>query len=258
MTALTQPPSIKVLGVRVHMLQIPDVLKIAEQWIEKRDTCRYIVATGMHGVMEAQRSTEFKNIANSADLFVADGISLVWVARCRGIRLKKRVSGADLMWEWLKLAAESGYKMFFYGDTEDTLNRLTERLKLQFPGLNIVGAYSPPFRTLTPEEDEEEVRMINDSGADVVWVGLGLPKQERWMFEHRERLNTPVLVGVGAAFKFASGQVKRAPPWLGDRGLEWLWRFAHEPKRVWRRVFIDGPNFAFRVILELSGLKKYG
>jgi len=252
-----QPPSIGVLGVRVHMVQMPEVLAHLEHWIQTRDRAHYIVASGMHGVMEARRSPEFKAIVNSADLFVPDGISLVWVGRRRGFRLKKRVSGADLMWEFLKLSEQKGYRLFFYGDTEETLGSLTTTLKKTFPRLDIVGAISPPFRSLTPEEDERELEMINTSGADVVWVGLGLPKQERWMFEHRDQVNAPVMVGVGAAFKFLSGQVRRAPPWVGDHGLEWMWRFFQEPKRVWRRVLVDGPHFAGQVMLELSGLKKY-
>jgi N-acetylglucosaminyldiphosphoundecaprenol N-acetyl-beta-D-mannosaminyltransferase len=118
--------------------------------------------------------------------------------------------------------------------------------------------HSPPFRPLTGEEDAQEIALINESGADIVWVGLGLPKQERWMYEHREALNAPVLVGVGAAFKFMSGQVNRAPSWVGDHGFEWLWRFIQEPRRVWRRVMIDGPHFLIYVALESLDSKKRG
>ena len=142
-----------------------------------------------------------------------------------------------------KLAAKHGYRVFFYGDTEETLATLTLKLKDLIPDLIIAGAYSPPFRQLTEQEDAEAIKMINESGADIVWVGLGLPKQERWMNQHQNSLNAPVLVGVGAAFKFFSGSVKRAPPWIGNRGFEWLWRFMLEPRRVWRRVIVDGPYF---------------
>jgi len=249
--------SIRVLGVRVHMVQMSDTIALLERWIRERDGCRNVVATGMHGVMEARRDPAFKAVVNSADLFVPDGMSLVWVARRRGIPLKERVCGSDLMDEFLKLSAQRGYRNLFYGDTEETLARLVLNLKQDLPELQIAGAHSPPFRPLTTEEDEQEVRMINESRADVVWVGLGLPKQERWMFEHKERLDAPVLVGVGAAFKFLSGQVKRAPGWMGDNGLEWLWRLGHEPQRVWRRVLLDGPRFTCQVALELSGLKHY-
>ena len=250
-------PSIQVLGSRVHMVQMPEVLEVMEGWIESRDRCRYVVATGMHGVMEAHKDQDFKTVVNSADLFVPDGISLVWMARCRGFPLKKRVSGSDIMWEFLKHSQQRGYASYFYGDTTETLNRLTSKLKERLPGLKIAGTHSPPFRQLSPEEDVEEVHMINQSGADVVWVGLGLPKQERWMFEHQDRLEVPVVVGVGAAFKFLSGQVARAPTWIGDRGFEWAWRFFQEPRRVWRRVLLDGPRFGCHVALEMSRLRKY-
>lgn len=250
-------PSVHVLGVRVHTVQMPEVLKQIEHWIEERDKCRYIVATGMHGVMESRRDPAFKEIVNSADLFIPDGMAVVWAARRRGVRSARRVCGSDLMWEFFKIAEQKGFKIFFYGDTENTLRNLTGRLNELFPKLKIVGTHSPPFRTLTPEEDTQEVAMINESGADVIWVGLGLPKQERWMFEHKDRLSVPVIVGVGAAFKFASGQVQRAPRWVGDRGFEWLWRFVREPRRVWRRVLLDGPSFTCQIMLELGGLKKY-
>ena len=258
MTALRKPPpQIKVLGSRVHMVQMDQVLEVMEQWIRENGPNKYIVASGMHGIMEAHKDPQFKEIVNSADLFVADGISLVWAARLRGHSLKKRVSGPTLMSRFLELAHGQGYKVFFYGDTQETLDLLTARLKERYSQLNIVGAYSPPFRALTDEEDQEIVRMINESQADVVWIGLGLPKQERWMYEHRTSLTVPVSVGVGAAFKFESGAVGRAPFWLGEAGFEWMWRLVQEPRRIWRRVFIDGPYFVGHMILEISGLRKY-
>ena len=250
-------PSIQVLGIRVNMVQMGEALGLIEHWIKERDGCRYIVATQMHGVMEARRDPDFKTVLDSADLFVPDGISLTWLAHRRGFGSQKRICGSDLMLEFLELAQEKGYRNFFYGDTVDTLQLLTRRLSEDFPRLKIAGVHSPPFRPLTPEEDAQETRMINESGADIVWVGLGLPKQERWMFEHRDKLSVPVIVGVGAAFKFLSGRVHRAPLWMRDHGLEWLWRFSHEPRRVWHRVLVDGPKFAFLVSLEELGLKKF-
>ena len=256
--SIDQAPVIDVLGVQVHVVEISDALNCMESWlVDDVQVCRYVVATGMHGVMQAQKDPEFMDVVNSADMFVADGISLVWLARTKGYQVKKRVSGADLMAAFLPLAEEKGYNVFFYGDTDETLKALRERLSEDHPNLKIAGTYSPPFRTLTPDEDAEEVRMINDSGANVVWVGLGLPKQERWMAAHRDQLNAQVMVGVGAAFKFASGQVRRAPSWIGDNGFEWLWRFVQEPRRVWRRVFIDLPQFTWLVTLELFKLKKH-
>ncbi len=251
-----QISSFRVLGALVHLARMDQVLDEVDRWIEERKGCRYIVATGMHGVMEARRSPYFKEVIDSAGLLVPDGFSLVAVARMRGFKIRNRVSGPDLMWEACKRAEEKGHRMFFYGDSDDTLKYLTAKLRESLPNLKIAGAHSPPFRPLTPEEDEQEVRMINDSGADILWVGLGLPKQEKWMYEHRDRLNVPVLVGVGAAFQFLSGRMKRAPSWIGDNGFEWLWRLAFEPKRVWRRVFIDGPHFVLCVAKE--GLDSIG
>ena len=240
MTSLpAQLPFINVSGVRVHMVEMGQALEQMEHWIQERARCRYVVVTQMHGIMEARRDENFKAILNSADLFVPDGVSLSWVGRIRGFGTQRRVCGPDLMWEFLKLSEERGYHNYFYGDTEETLERLTSKLQKDFPRLKIAGAHSPPFRPQTSAEDSHDIQMINDSGADVVWIGLGLPKQERWMFEHKDRLNAPVVAGVGAAFKFVSGSVDRAPVWMGNRGLEWLWRFVHEPSRVWRRVLVD-------------------
>ena len=257
MTSTDNIATIRVLGSCVHMVDMTQVLENVEGWVKNPGGNRYIVATGMHGVMEALRHPDVKDALNSADLFVADGISLVWVSRLRGHTMKSRVCGSDLMWECLKQGEAKGYRHFFYGDTEETLEQLALSLTKEFPNLKIAGYRSPPFRTLTPAEQDYELQLINASGADMLWVGLGMPKQERWMFKNRQQLNVPVAVGVGAAFKFLSGQVSRAPSWMGDLGFEWLWRFFHEPRRVWRRVFIDMPIFAYHVAMEQIGLKHY-
>ena len=256
--ASPQVSSIDVLGVRVNIVQIPEVVDAMSRWIDDRDgTCHQIVNTGMHGIMVAHRDAEFKDILNSSDLFFPDGISMIWTARLRGHSIRKKKTGPELLREFCKVANERGYSNYFYGDTPETLQSLAEKFKLEFPRLKIVGSYSPPFRPITPAEDEEIIRNINASGADVLWVGLGCPKQERWIFDHKERLNVPVAAGVGAYFKFHSGQIKRAPSWIGNLGFEWLWRLATEPRRIWRRVLVDGPQFLGHVMLESSGLKKY-
>ena len=257
MTSETHLPNFKVLGVRVHNVPMAETLSLVQHWIRNDRECHFVVATGMHGVIEARKNPEFKDVLNSADLFVPDGYSLVWAGRRRGHLIPGRVCGTDLMWEMMAVSQDEGYSNFFYGDTEETLERLTARLKWEFPKLKIAGAHSPPFRTLSSEEQDQEIQIINQSNADIIWVGLGLPKQERWIFEHKDALNVPVAVGVGAAFKFHSGQVQRAPRWVGEKGFEWLWRLIQEPKRVWRRALIDGPRFVACVALELSGIKKY-
>lgn len=258
MSMIKEPHTqLKILGSKVDIVQMDEVLDIMEHWIRENGPNKYIVASGMHGIMEAHKNSEFKEIMNSADLFVADGISVVWAARLRGHSLKKRVSGPTLMARFLELSNDRGYKIFFYGDTQEILDQLTTKLERLYPRLNIVGSHSPPFRSLTEEEDLEIVDIINESEADVIWIGLGLPKQERWMYEHRDRLTVPVSVGVGAAFKFESGAVLRAPSWIGDLGFEWMWRLAQEPRRIWRRVFVDGPCFIGHMLLEISKLRKY-
>jgi N-acetylglucosaminyldiphosphoundecaprenol N-acetyl-beta-D-mannosaminyltransferase len=232
------------------MVQIPEVINKISYWIEKeREKCHFVVVTGMHGVMEGHRNKKFQDILNSADLFVPDGISLIWTARLYGFHLKKRVSGADLMSEFFKLSSQKGYKNFFYGDTEETLNLLVKKISMNFPNLKIVGFYSPPFRPLTQKEDEEILEKINQAKPDVLWVALGLPKQETWIFEHRDKLKVPVAIGVGAAFKFLNGKIKRPPELIGNLGFEWLWRFFQEPKRTWRRI-LDIPLFIFLIIFE--------
>ena len=156
------------------------------------------------------------------------------------------------------MASQNGYKYFFLGDTEDTLERLSGKLISAFPDLQIAGYNSPPFRPWTPEEDEAMVDMINRARPDVLWVGLGMPKQEQWIFGHRTALKVPVVGGAGASFKFLSGAIRRAPAWVRNLGFEWLWRLVLEPQRVWRRVVIASPQFISLVFLQLIGLRKFG
>jgi len=251
--------SIQVLGTTIHMVDIPDVLSLMEHWIkEEHDICHHVVNSGMHGVMEAHRDSNLREVFESADLFALDGILMVLIARLRGFKIKKKHTGPDILWEFARAASEKGYTNYFYGDEEPVLLRLEERLKGEFPNLQIVGHRSPPFRQLTPEEDAADVAAINQVAPDVLWVGLGMPKQEKWIFEHRSQLKTTVAMGSGAAFKFVSGDISRGPDWLRNMGFEWLWRLLSEPKRIWRRVFIDAPQFIGLVALEMTGLRKFG
>lgn len=251
-------PSITVLGSRVHPVSLDQAVHLIETWVRAGDRGRYVVASGMHGVLEGYREPEFRRILNSADLFVPDGFSMVWLARRRGFQVPGRVCGTELMLATCRRAAAVGHRVFFYGDTEPVLSALQARLLDACPGLQIAGAYSPPFRPLTVAESDEIVQRINAARPDIIWVGLGLPKQEQWIAAHRARLNAAVLVAVGAAFKFASGTVPRAPRWAGEHGLEWLWRFAQEPRRLWRRAFVDVPVFTCLALLELAGWRRPG
>lgn len=249
--------SFQVLGVRVNALQIPSVIAEMEKWIARRDGCHFIAVTGMHGITEAQHDSHFKVILNSADLVVPDGMPLVWLGRVQGYGLRRRVYGPELMVSFLHATLKKGYRHFFYGGAFGVAEQLSVTLLNTFPGLRSVGTYSPPFRPLTSEENEQIVETINNTAADVLWVGLSTPKQERWMHEHRKSLKVPVVVGVGAAFDFHSGTKRQAPPWMREHGLEWLFRLGQEPRRLWRRYLVDGTQFLFWVALEQLGLRKF-
>jgi N-acetylglucosaminyldiphosphoundecaprenol N-acetyl-beta-D-mannosaminyltransferase len=235
-------------------------MSMMSRWIEEYEgykRCRQIVVTGFHGIWEAHKNVDFKAVLNSADLWVPDGIAPVWVARHRGYPDAQRTPGADIMEAFFEQSNERGYSSFFYGDTDDTLIALRENVQRKYPGHNVTGTFSPPFRPTTPEEDDIHVRMINDARPDVLWVGLGLPKQERWIFEHKDRLNVPIAIGVGAAFRFISGKVQRAPEWIARSGFEWVWRLIKEPRKLWRRNLLDVPRFVTLAFLETMRLRKY-
>jgi N-acetylglucosaminyldiphosphoundecaprenol N-acetyl-beta-D-mannosaminyltransferase len=238
-----QVPCTDVLGAPVHVIDIENVLRLMEQWIRERGQPRWIAVTGSHGALLAHKRPDFRAVLHTADLSVPDGR---WAARAAAKKMScstQQVRGADLMSAFCELSRQKGYTNFFYGDTEETLALASDRLRQKHPGLKIIGAYSPPFRQLTPDEDAQVVAKINQANPDVLWVALGLPKQERWIVAHRDRLRTPVIVAVGAAIKFHSGKVVPSPRWASRVGLEWFWRLLHEPRTVWRRALIYGPQF---------------
>jgi N-acetylglucosaminyldiphosphoundecaprenol N-acetyl-beta-D-mannosaminyltransferase len=249
--------SYRVLGVRVDAVQIPGVIARMEQWIAGRERCRFIAVTDMHSVMEARHAASFRSVLHAADLVVPDGFPLVWLGRRRGFALKRRVYGPELMERCCESTAAKGYRHFFYGGATGVAEDLASRFSRRFPGLRVAGVHCPPFRTLTLEEDAQAVSAINSARADILWVGLGAPKQEQWMFDHRGRLNVPLLVGVGAAFDFHTGRVAQAPAWMAEHGFEWLFRLSREPRRLWRRYLIHGSEFAALVLLESLGLRKF-
>ena len=253
----SQKPSISALGIRIFALQIPDVTSQMEMWICKSQRTHFIAVANVHVVMEAWHDKSFKKALNGADLCVPDGMPLIWLGRLRGHTLPRRVYGPDLLLEFCRATHEKGYRHFFYGGAPGVPEALAKQLKLEFPQIKIAGLFSPPFHAVTPEEDAKHVELINQSGADVLWVGLGCPKQERWMYEHRDRLRVPVLVGVGQAFDIHSGRSKQAPAWLRNHGGEWLYRLLSEPRRLWRRYLIYNSQFIFWESLEILGLKHF-
>lgn len=246
-----------VLGVRVKAIQIAQVVENMQGWIRERDGCHSVAATSMHGIVEAQHDSSFKNILNATDLVVPDGMPLVWLGQHQGHVLRRRVYGPDLLLAFCEESAGRGYGHFFYGGEPGVSERLAESLKTRFPGLNVVGTYSPPFRPLSVKEDVELLEMIGRAAPDVLWVGLGTPKQERWMHEHKDRLRVPVLVSIGAAFDLLSGRRKQAPSWMREHGLEWFFRLLQEPRRLWRRYLVCGSQFLAYVLLDTLRLKNF-
>jgi N-acetylglucosaminyldiphosphoundecaprenol N-acetyl-beta-D-mannosaminyltransferase len=182
---------------------------------------------------------------------------LVWLGKWKSQTKVSRVYGPDLMLALCQLSIKPGFSHYFYGGAPGVPELLAEKLQQQFPGLKVAGVCSPPFQTLTPAEDRRLIDQINQSGADIVWVGLGTPKQDLWMSEHRQQLSASVLIGVGAAFDFHTGRIPQAPAWMQQIGLEWLFRLWQEPKRLWYRYLVYNPLFIILVLLQSIGRRKY-
>lgn len=239
-----------VLGVRIHATTWDVTLDTISRWASARES-RYVCICNVHSVVTAARDDAFARIVAEADLATPDGAPIAWMLRRLGHAGQQRINGPDLMARYLQRAARSGESIFLYGGTQATLDRLKPALERRFPGLRVAGAYSPPFRALTPEEDAAMVDEINRSGAGTVWVALGCPKQEAWMAAHRGLINA-AMVGVGAAFDFFAGTVPRAPLWMQRIGLEWLHRLASEPRRLWRRYLVTNSLFIFGAARQLA------
>jgi N-acetylglucosaminyldiphosphoundecaprenol N-acetyl-beta-D-mannosaminyltransferase len=241
-----------VLGTWIDALFWDDAIRQIMTWGAARES-RYICICNVHSVVTATRDPEFKKVVNAADMATSDGAPIAWALRQMGFPAQERINGPDLMWRYLSEAEKNGQSVFFYGSTDDTLAKLHSSIAREFPRLKVAGMHSPPFRTLSWVEDEAEVNIINRSNANVVFVGLGCPKQEKWMAAHQGRINA-VMIGVGAAFDYHSGTVKRAPLWWQRNGLEWLYRLGSEPRRLMKRYVVTNTlfivGFARQLVIE--------
>lgn len=247
---------VNVLGVKVSAINMPRALEEIDGWIQTREQ-HYVTITGVHGIMESQRDATIREIHNRAGMITPDGMPLVWISHRRGQKDVRRVYGPDLLLETCKASMTQGYRHFFYGGAPGVADQLAGKLQARFPNLQVVGTYCPPFKPLTPEEDEEIVARINEANPDIIWVGLSTPKQERWMSAHLGRLTAPVMVGVGAAFDFHAGLKAQAPVWMQRNGLEWLFRLVTEPRRLWKRYLINNPSFMALIVMQELGLRRY-
>jgi N-acetylglucosaminyldiphosphoundecaprenol N-acetyl-beta-D-mannosaminyltransferase len=239
-----------VLGAPIDVVYWGGAVATLLRWAAAGES-RYVCACNVHSVVTAQRDVTLAASVRGADMVLPDGAPVAWLMRESGVTAQQRVSGPDLMWRFFAAAAPYGESIFLYGSSPDTLARLSARISQTFPGLRIAGTHSPPYRTLTAEEDRAVVDMINASGATTVWVSLGCPKQEVWMAEHRGRVKA-VLIGVGAAFGFHAGTTRRAPVWMRRLSLEWLHRLLSEPRRLFRRYLTTNTVFMIAALRQLT------
>ncbi|NOZ95649.1 MAG: WecB/TagA/CpsF family glycosyltransferase [Acidobacteria bacterium] len=238
-----------ILGVSISAVNLDEAVERVASWIEEGRP-NYVCVTPAHGVMDARSDPELLEIFNGSGMTTPDGMSIVWILKLLGHGCVSRVYGPDLMLAVCRAGVERGWRHFLYGGAGGVAEELAGALSGRIPGLNVTGTYTPPFRELTRAEEEEVSRAIEVSGADIVWVGISTPKQERWMAAHVGRVTAPVLIGVGAAFDFLSGRKAQAPRWIQRSGLEWLFRLASEPRRLWPR-YRRYPRFVVLVTWQL-------
>ncbi|HJV80501.1 WecB/TagA/CpsF family glycosyltransferase [Noviherbaspirillum sp.] len=238
-----------VLEAFIDALSWDDAIARITQWGAARES-RYVCICNVHSVVTTTRDVEFKIAVNNADMATPDGAPIAWALRRLGHSSQERINGPDLMMKYLAEAERLDQKVYFYGSTDATLAKLRIALAKKFPLLRIAGMSSPPFRPLSLQEDEQSIEEINSSEANVVFVGLGCPKQEKWMADHRGRINA-VMIGVGAAFDYHAGVIKRAPLWWQRNGLEWLYRLGSEPRRLFKRYLVTNTLFVLGFLRQI-------
>lgn len=239
----------QVLGVPLSLIDMRLCLSTIFGWLAA-GKANYICVRDVHGVMRAQTDPALLAIHHGAGLVTPDGMPLVWISRLRGHSEVSRVCGADLVAALCEASVERGVRHYFYGGKEGVADRMANALAALFPGLVVAGTYTPPFGELTPEQDQAIIAEISAAKPDIIWVGLSTPKQEYWMRDTVGRIPGATMIGVGAAFDFYAGDVKRAPKWMQQNGVEWLHRLLSEPRRLWRRYLVLAPTFAVKVARE--------
>lgn len=244
-----------ILGSRIDATSLDDATQRILGWARARDS-KMVCIANVHMVMEAYDSPAFRKLLNNSDLNTSDGMPLVWVMRKLGLKEQSRVAGPDLLMPLCRAAAAEGIPVGFHGSTPETLDLLRSKLLSEIPNLEIAYSVSPPFRPATEEERAETIASIDRSGCGVLFVGLGCPKQENWMAEHRGKVPCP-MIGVGAAFDFLAGTVKRAPKWMQKSGLEWLFRLLSDPRRLAVRYFKHNPRYLALAAMQVLGIRQF-
>lgn len=244
---------IDILGVNISVVNIPQACAYIEDCIALKEKT-YICVAPVSTVVDCQKDVEYRRIINGAGMTTPDGVPLVWLGKLRGEKTIERTYGPDLMEALCNLSQQRGYRHYFLGGTRENNSLLTEKLKAKFPKLQITGSYAPPVRSSGEIEEYHVLNQINKASPDVLWVGLGSPKQDYWMRNHRGKLDAPVMIGVGAAFDFIAGTKRQAPLWMRRCGLEWFFRLCYEPQRLWKRYLIGNTQFIYYLLKDsLSG-----
>ena len=249
-------PHVNVLGVDVSAINMDRAIDLAASWIATGRS-GYICMTGVHGVTEAQSNRQLLQVLNNSVINAPDGMPMSWIGWLHGHTQMDRVYGPDFMTNLCRLSISKGYRHYLYGGRSGIAQALQSALEDRFPGLQIVGTFSPPFRPLNREEEGAFLDDVRDAKPDILWVGLSTPKQECFMGEYVDRLGVPLLVGVGAAFDFHVGKINDAPGWIKRLGFQWLHRMLQEPRRLWKRYLLNNPVFLWRIALQLLKLRNY-
>jgi N-acetylglucosaminyldiphosphoundecaprenol N-acetyl-beta-D-mannosaminyltransferase len=247
---------VNILGVGVSAISLDEAVDRTEAFLGG-DTQGYVCVTGVHGIMEAQPDSEFRRILNHSFLTTPDGMPTVWLGKVHGFKSMTRVYGPDYMVAVCGRSVDRGYRHFLYGGKPGVAEELRAELIRRFPGIQIVGTYTPPFRPLNQQEEDELKIQLADSRADILWCGLSTPKQERFMASYQGRLPVQLMVGVGAAFDLLSGNLSEAPDWMKNAGLQWFYRLIKEPRRLWRRYLGNNPRFAWLTFLQFSKIRTF-
>jgi N-acetylglucosaminyldiphosphoundecaprenol N-acetyl-beta-D-mannosaminyltransferase len=253
---MTTPSRINVLGVGISGINLDLTVQEIERWIQAGER-HYVNVCTVHTVMECRNDAQLRAILNRSGLSTPDGMPLVWLSRLQGFANAGRVYGPDLMLALCERSQMTGHRHFFYGGAPGVAELLARNLRSKYPGLVVAGTYSPPFRAKALLESEEVLAKMNETRPDIVWVGLGTPKQDYWVAQHRAPLSASALVAVGAAFDFHAGLLRQAPKWMQKSGLEWLFRLTQEPRRLAFRYLVYNPLFIYLVALQIAGIRRY-
>jgi N-acetylglucosaminyldiphosphoundecaprenol N-acetyl-beta-D-mannosaminyltransferase len=246
-------PTCNILGVNIAAINMEWLLDYTQKNI-KQLSGNYMCVSNVHTTITAYDDPEYLEVQNGGIMAIPDGGPLSTLGRKRGFDNMRRTTGPSYMEEIFKISVQKGYRHFFYGSTEETLNKMKQELKDKYPGLQIVGMYSPPFRELTEQEDKEVINMITEKVPDFVWVGLGAPKQEKWMNKHKGKIEG-FMIGVGAGFDYFAGNISRAPQWMQKLNLEWLYRMVQDPKRLLRRYLYTNTKFLVLTVLLKNDIR---